>query len=216
MIPSGTWCTINHNIKIGDLLAFKKDEVVLVEAISPDSQRPENQYVVRSDGFGKTFLLCEDDLQVVSYPVPAPPQTQPFTGIEDQPDSSAGALGFIMAVIPLCSAIIAWFWISNMTLLEGPASKLAGLAVVTVLATAILGALEAQRLGFEPIQWFFFIALLWIVGYPYYLWERGRHGQRNLLVMGIIVAVIFIATVALLGVAIQQTRSDFLNTIKSL
>lgn len=127
-------------------------------------------------------------------------------------------LGGIMTIIPLCSALIAVFWIGNMTIFESPSSKLAGLAVVTVIATAILATVEAYQLGIGgpddvnekgvkrsgPIVWFFFITLVWIIGFPAYLYQRSRYGMRNLVAGGIVVAIIFIVVIILMETAIKS------------
>ena len=105
-----------------------------------------------------------------------------------------------------------------MTLLEGPSSKLAGLMVVTVIATASLAAYEVYQFGgmsAAPHIWFLFILLFWIVFYPAYLHRRRLFGLRNLAVAAIIVALIFSGISLWLWAAIQDKKSEIRQLIKT-
>lgn len=53
---------VREDIKIGNELAFSKDEQVQIEAVNPDPNRPEYQYVVLSKSFGKRFRLSNRDI----------------------------------------------------------------------------------------------------------------------------------------------------------
>jgi hypothetical protein len=75
-------------------------------------------------------------------------------------------------------------------------------SVVAIIATAILSGIEAKQLGMGsdadktpkgkkrtgPVSWVAVMLLLWIIGFPAYLYSRSRYGVRNLLLPGIIVA----------------------------
>jgi hypothetical protein len=76
-----------------------------------------------------------------------------------------------------------WLWVGSMNRLQNPSSTLNVLVILTVIATAALGAVEANQLGIGndsdvtqkgtkrsgPTQWFVFLLLLWIIGFPAYL-----------------------------------------------
>ena len=57
-----TVAIVIEDIKIGNELAFSKDEQVQIEAINPDPNRPEYQYVVLSKSLGKRFRLSNRDI----------------------------------------------------------------------------------------------------------------------------------------------------------
>jgi hypothetical protein len=77
----------------------------------------------------------------------------------------------------------------------------------TIIATAILAYVEAKQLGMGtdgdrtpkgkkqsgPGSWALVILLLWIIGFPSYLYTRSRYGARNLLLPAIAVALVFLA-----------------------
>lgn len=127
-------------------------------------------------------------------------------------DKPAADYGLFLLIVPVAACVLAWFWIGSMNLLEGPGSKLDGLMVVAILATAVIAATEASKVGmvsdrakgtYSPIAWFFLIALLWIVGYPAYLLKRRHYGLRNQLVAGLAIALVFVGTYYALGSTIN-------------
>lgn len=115
-------------------------------------------------------------------------------------------LGLALLLIPICTSLLIWFWIGGMNLLEGPGSKLNLLTAVTLLGTAILAAIEGNKLGMGnpsdlnkkgkknsgPIAWFFLMILLWAIAYPVYLWQRSKYGLKNHLLPGILIALVFV------------------------
>jgi len=113
-------------------------------------------------------------------------------------------LGIFLLIVPFITTLLIWFWIGNMTILESPGSKLNFIAIGTIILTGIIAAIEANQLGFGqnksksgkmsetgPAGYFFGFALLWIIIYPLYLYKRSTKGKRNLLIGGILVALIF-------------------------
>lgn len=56
-------------------------------------------------------------------------------------------LGLLLVVAPLAAAALSWFWVSQLRLIDNPASKLGLLAISTILLTAIIAAIESARLG---------------------------------------------------------------------
>jgi len=136
-------------------------------------------------------------------------------------------VGGIALIVPLCSALIIWLWIGNMTILESPSSKLAIVAVLTVIITAMMIAVDAVqlRMGAEddvtargvirsgPVSWCVIVLLLWIICFPAYYFRRARYGQRNYVVVAIIVALIFLGMVAGFSWAIEKNKSDIMSKI---
>lgn len=132
------------------------------------------------------------------------------------------ALAFIILGIPLISTLLCWFWVGNMSLFQGPGGSLNLLIIGTIVITAGLAAVESNTLGMGvandlnkkgkknpgSVQWFFFISLLWIVGYPYYLFHRKNYGVKNLCVGGIAVAVVFLASAYIMGEMINSQLAD--------
>jgi len=62
MITDGTSCIITHDIFVGGQLAFRAWETVIIEALSPNPQRPESKYVVFSQSLQKRFQLSDADI----------------------------------------------------------------------------------------------------------------------------------------------------------
>jgi hypothetical protein len=70
-----------------------------------------------------------------------------------------------------------------MNLLQSPGDTMALIMLATVLGTAVVAAMEASKVGmksdrkkgtYSPTSWFFIITLLWIIGYPAYLFKRRQ------------------------------------------
>lgn len=113
--------------------------------------------------------------------------------------------GNLMLVTPFIFVILCFSWVASLNMLQNPASKLQGIAFLTILATAIFAAIEANKLGIGsdsdidergrkrsgPIAWFAGIILLWIICYPAYLKHRSKYGVKSRLGAGIAVALIF-------------------------
>ena len=138
------------------------------------------------------------------------------------PAKTGETLGIPMLIAPVAASMGCWFWIGSMNLLQMPGSKLVGLAVLTIVGTGALAAIEADRLGVGspedttesgvrrsgPIAWFLFITLLWVIGYPAYLYYRSRYGLRNLLVGGVLVALAFLGSFGVMGMAIESKKAE--------
>ena len=138
--------------------------------------------------------------------------------------SSSENIGYIMLVIPLISTLLIWFWIGSMNLLQSPGSTLTFLGIATIVITALLGAYEAQKLGFgkpsntgeknketSPIGYFFGMILLWIVVYPLYFYQRSKKGKKNLIVGGILIALVFGLSWYSMGSAIDDQVDKIRN-----
>lgn len=159
--------------------------------------------------------------------MPAPESERPADQA-GQATEQAGArsepsqLAHIAVALPLLTAFIAYFWIGNMSLLEGPRSKLFLLGAFTVAMTAVLCAAEADKLGMGkvkgkkdngPVGWFIGILLLWIIGFPLYLYRRSKYGASNLLLLGLLSVVAFVAVGAVLSSAIDQRVAEVRSAV---
>ena len=133
------------------------------------------------------------------------------------PVAPAADYGWFLLAIPAVAILLIWGWVSNMSLLQSPGSSLSLIMLVTVLGTATLAAVEASKLGmtsdrkagsYGPVAWFFIIFLLWIVGYPVYLAKRKHYGVANRAVLGLLVALIFVGSYAVMNSAIEQKQNE--------
>jgi hypothetical protein len=129
-------------------------------------------------------------------------------------------LGTLIVLVPFLSTLLIWFWVGSMNLLQDPGGTLLMLSVITILGTALLIAVEASQLGMGkrlgsngrgesgPIGWFIACALLWIVGYPWYLHKRKYFGRRSHLLAGIFFAGLFTFSTFSMGMAIEGRKAE--------
>jgi len=133
---------------------------------------------------------------------------------KSKPDTDYGL--FLLA-IPIVTTMLIWFWVASMNLFQSPGSSLSLLMIITVIGTAIVAAMEASKVGmksdrkkgtYSPTAWFFIITLLWIIGYPIYLFKRKHYGLKNHLVAGLLVMFVFIGSWSAMNAAIEGKKSD--------
>jgi len=158
-------------------------------------------------------------------PPPAPVSSAPAPTVQAQRQASTADYGLVLLAIPVIAALVIWFWVGSMNLLQSPESSLTLIMVVAVVGTAILAAMEAARAGmvsdrrhgtYGPTQWFFIVALFWIVGYPAYLLKRKHYALKNLLIPGIAVAVLLIGTSVAMTWAVEQKKSGLIASLDGL
>lgn len=134
-------------------------------------------------------------------------------------------LGWMLLGLPIAGAILLWFWVANMALIQGPGSVAEFVIVGVVLGTAALAAIEAGKLGmkadkamgsYSPGQWAALLALLWVIGYPAYLFKRRHYGKANLIVSGIVVAVIFIGSAGIILAAINAKVGELQASLAAI
>lgn len=120
--------------------------------------------------------------------------------------------GIALLTIPIVASFLIWFWVGSMNLMQSPGSFLSLIGFGTVLSTAIIAAMEASLLGmtsdrrkgtYSPGAWFAIIALMWFIGYPAYLYKRRHFGQPSYLVVSLLVAAVFLASLFLMELGIQ-------------
>jgi hypothetical protein len=139
-------------------------------------------------------------------------------------------LGIFIAGVPILSAFVTWFWVGNMRLIDNPGGILMGITAGTIGLTAVLAAYEAQKLGIGgendlnakgkrregPGTWLLFVLLLWIVGYPLYLWHRSKYKVRDLCWYGLLSAFVFLGVIGYLHIAVQETAADAFQQLDGL
>lgn len=125
--------------------------------------------------------------------------------------------GMFLLAIPVVATLLIWFWVSGMNLLQSPGDTMALIMLATVLGTAIVAAMEASKVGMKSDRkkgtygstaWFFIISLLWIIGYPVYLYKRKHFGLANRLVGGILVALVFVGSWGIMNSAIEDRKAE--------
>ena len=113
MITSGTSCNITYDIIVEGQEAFRAGEIVMVEDVSPNPERPEYKYVVTSRVLQRKFQLSENDLkQTSSAYAPAPTPTPPaqYTQVPQPRQSGRGkwvAIALIAIVLIIGIAVYA-------------------------------------------------------------------------------------------------------------
>jgi len=132
------------------------------------------------------------------------------------------AVGTLALLLPMCAALVAWFWLGNMSLLQDPGSKLSMISIITVIMTSILVAVEANSVGAGsetdltargnkregPITWFFGCILLWIGAFPAWMFRRARYGLRNMGLLAIVVGLIFVGVTVSMHCAIEEAKAE--------
>lgn len=126
--------------------------------------------------------------------------------------------GIALLAIPVVATILVFVLPnSGLNLLQVETLMLLVL-LATVGGTALIAAIEASKSGvksdgkagsYSPTSWFFIVALLWIVGYPAYLYKRKRYGLSNQLVPGLLVALIFLGCFYVQDAEVARWRNDY-------
>lgn len=147
------------------------------------------------------------------------------TSTEAARSKPAADYGIFLLAIPVVATMLIWFWVSGMNLLQSPGDTMALIMLATVLGTAIVAAMEASKVGmksdrkkgtYSPTAWFFIIALLWIIGYPVYLFKRKHFGLSNRLIAGILIALIFVGSWSAMGSAIEAKKTEVRGDLEQM
>ena len=125
-------------------------------------------------------------------------------------------IGVIALLVPLASTALLWLWVAEMNLFQRPDQALAVITIGTVIITAILVAVEAGKLGASAATWFVAVCLAWIIAFPMWLLERGKRGAANLVVGGLIVALIFGGSAGVLYYAIEGKKTEIRERLSHL
>ena len=138
--------------------------------------------------------------------------------------TKSDTLGIVIMLLPLGAAALMWFWINSMSLIQNPSSTLMGIVIVTIIATSSLMAVEANQLGIGgkvngkattgPAGWFMCGLLLWIVGFPAYLYCRSKFGVKNYVVGGLFAAFAFLGVAVTLNSAIETQKASVRRSLE--
>ena len=145
---------------------------------------------------------CHADLTAASAAAPSAPA--PAATATAPADYLPGLIA-----LPIVGALLAWFWVGNMGLIQAPGAYLWLIMILVIVGTAVLATIEDSKArGSTDLKWFAMLCLVWFIAYPAYLRKRAGHGLANMFVLGIIVAVGFIGSVAYLDSAITDAASS--------
>lgn len=136
-------------------------------------------------------------------------------------------VGTLLVGLPLLSTLLIWSWVGSMNLLQNPAGSLMLISTLTGVGSAILVAMDASSCGagsatdldkkgkkrWGPTAWFVFTIMFWIGAFPGWLYNRKRYGRRNLLVVGSLMAVIFLASSLTMGSAIEDKKAKIRSSL---
>lgn len=132
-------------------------------------------------------------------------------------------LGMLAILMPLIGALLNVFWVGNMNLLQGPGSTLNVIVVIVVVGSAILIGMEASQIGIGsesdsrvkngkrvtgPAGWAVGTMLMWVIGFPAYMYVRSKFGLKNMVVGALAAAVLFVGTTLAINSAIEERMSD--------
>lgn len=155
----------------------------------------------------------------------APAAPDMNTAQEGQTQDKTIDYGLILLAIPLVSTLLIWFWVGSMSLLQNPASSLGLILIATSLGTAAVAAYEVAKTGantnpelntYSPTAWFFLITLLWVYGYPLYLYKRKQAGLANRIIPGVIIGIIYIGSWILMLVAVEEQKAELLSDMEQI
>lgn len=129
----------------------------------------------------------------------------------------AADYGIFLLAIPVVAAMLIWFWVGNMNLFQMPGDSMALIMIATVVGTASVAAMEASKVGmtsnrqngiYSPTEWFLIISLLWIIGYPAYMYKRRYFGLADHLAAGLCIAFTFAASWASMNSVIEDQKTE--------
>jgi hypothetical protein len=137
-------------------------------------------------------------------------------------------LGYVMLGIPVFGLALIWLWVGNMTILDDPGTALSTIAIIVVIGTAIIAAVEASNLKMGsvedlkpngkkregPIAWALSLWLLWFVTYPMYMNRRAVYGVKKHLVPSLLIMILFAGSFILMFGAIEDKKKQIRNAFQ--
>jgi hypothetical protein len=126
------------------------------------------------------------------------------------------AMAVVMLLWPLAGVALIWLWIANRGLDEAPMQSLLLVVVVVIGGTALLAAADAARLEMAPPIWFALVALLWVVGYPLFLFRRSRRGAKNFVFNGVVCMLAFAGSAAAMASRLQTRLVGYEHAMKKI
>jgi len=195
----------------------KEDAVALIHAVCPqcgaDNEIPSNY-------LGKEVVcpLCRGDYvaeATIARPAFPAPTAEGYT---DRDNVKEGLPILVAITTPIFSAMLIYFWIGQMNMLQGPASKLALVLVLTVWITAIAIGADALNLGIGSesrrgglrvsrgsaksigaVGFAVAVVFLWVVFYPFYFHYRTNYGGKNYVILSLLGLVCFLVSAFIIG-----------------
>jgi len=182
--------------------------------------------MVAAGQVNETAHVCLEGTQTWLPVAQSPFQTKPKAAPQAAP--SGDGLGYAILLLPLAAAAFMWFRITTMNLLQDPGGTLTMLGAGTIVVTAILMASEASQVGMGklavekgkmgtgPAAWFIAAIVMWAIAFPWYLSKRRWYGKQNLVVGGVLVALVFVGSWYVLGSAIDHKKSEIRENLRGL
>lgn len=132
--------------------------------------------------------------------------------------------GFFLLLIPLFGTGLLWAWIPHLSLLDDPSTKIIMISAAVVLGTSLLAYFESSaavasapdKKLYPAGNWLVIMILMWIIGYPGYLFERHKYGLRNYCFLGFIIAVLFAGVSSYFLYAIENHRGNIQANIEKI
>lgn len=135
----------------------------------------------------------------------------------------AADYGIFLLAIPVVATMLIFFWVSEMNLLQSPSDTMNLIMIATIVGTAIVASMEAGKVGmktdrskgtYSATSWFFIITMMWIVGYPVYLFKRKHFGLENRLVLGLFVTLLFLGSWGVMFSAIESKKIEIRDNLE--
>ena len=115
--------------------------------------------------------------------------------------------GIALITIPIAGALLLWFWVGNMLLIQSPGAYGWLVVISAIGGTAVLATIEdGKARGSQDFKWLVSLALVWLIAYPAYLRKRAEHGLSDLMVPGICAAAALITSAFLVQNAIANAE----------
>lgn len=144
---------------------------------------------------------------------------------EEEIKKPAADYGMFLLAIPVIATLLIWFYVSGMALIQSPGDTMVLIMLATIAGTAIVAAMEASKVGaksdrkkgtYSPTAWFFIISLLWIIGYPAYMFKRRHYGLPNRLGSSIFIALIFVFSYGIMSTAIEDKKTEVRGNLEQM
>ncbi len=131
--------------------------------------------------------------------------------------------GPVLLIIPCVGVALLWFWIPKLNMFQNPMEKTCFITFLCVLLTAIMAVIEIKgakntnpHLKVSSPNWFMFVLLFWVIGYPVYLCYRTKLGLKSMLIGGVLVTLIFTFTSFTIINAIESHRQSIIEKMENL
>jgi len=132
--------------------------------------------------------------------------------------------GVILFSIPLCSAMLLFFWVGSLNILQSPGSKILLITILTILSTGIIASIESQsalanlkltssngKRNENPAEWFLSFLFIWVLAYPLYMYKRTNlYKLKNYLAISIFSMFVFLASL----IIVTNSYYQYMENVK--